>query len=416
MMQDEALGTIRRRARYGVGSRPHATFLAFLFFMAFNSAGCASLHFLLPRGGGGDSAPPDVRFVTRDDLLLHDGPVQLDVVFTLHPGMDLDPARMSWQKRGRDARLEPREIFSTLTGNVMAKAFRSAIEVAPGGHSRLEELRRILTAQGSCELALPPFKAKALVLVDFRPCRPGASARSGQLLVQVFDISFPRYEELSLFSPRLLVFEDYAEVRVPESPAQFAGTLVLAWREILSRLGQSDRFRRYLASGAGPLSRDGEENAVLFGLIPPERIARRPDPAGHEWIEKTILFPPAWRPEPPPPIVAPPAVSPAGSQPSADTPPDTPPDIPAASPPDALPERPGPIFSDVAPATPEASPPGSDGANGNGEEPRPYPGASQPDSASQEGGAVEGSRAIGEPEETPGLPPEAGADGPREGR
>ncbi len=428
MIQKEPLGRSERRSNRNEKGHPPAAVFAFLLAVGLCAAGCSSLQFLRPRGSWGGSLPPDVRFVTRDDLLLKDGPVQLDVIFTLHPGIDLDPARMSWEARisseGRAAapRPDPREIFAMLTSNVMVKAFRSAIEVAPGGHSRLEELRRILSAQGSSDPALAPFRAKALVLVDFRPCRPGAPMRPGQLLVQIFDISFPRYEELSLFSPRLLVFEDFAEVRNPESPAQFAGTLVLAWREILSRLGQSDRFQRYLASGSGPLSRDGDDNAVLFGLIPPQRIARRPDPSGHEWIEKTILFPPARTREPPPPA-APTAGTPAPASPSIQPPnqPAGPPPVPPVLlPPCLSPREPGPVFSDVAPPTSDPASPGSnvgdEGAPSSSEGGEEEPPSSVPISTTERDTEIEGTRTIGEPDEAPGLPPEIKSDPRAEGR
>ncbi len=223
-------------------------------------------------------APPELKYASRADVGMGAECLPIDVVYTVHPDIRFAAA-------DEEARLR------AVTRNVLAEAFRSAVEAPPGSHARLEDARRSLPARA--EGQVPALGAKALVLVDFRPPLPGRPDLASQLLVQVHDISFARYEELTLFSPRLLVFEDFAEVPAPRRPSEMAGAFLLAWKEVLVRMRSSDRFRRYLALGREPVDASRSDGALLLGIVPPDRVARTPDPRGHAWVEENFLFPPA---------------------------------------------------------------------------------------------------------------------------
>jgi hypothetical protein len=236
-------------------------------------------------------AAPELRFIEPADLGVADGPMALDVVYSIHPGVRLDPKAIRWETPAADPGVDPQAAFRTLTRNVLAEAFRTAVETAPGSHVRLELLQRSLPSPDPELKQLPPLNAKALVLIDFRPPLLERPDLAGQLLVHLYDISFPRYEDLSLSGPRLLIFEDYSEITRVERPSKLVGALVIAWREILERMRASDRFRRYLALSAKPLDRGDQEWAFLLGLVSRDRIPSAPDSQLHEWIEKEILFP-----------------------------------------------------------------------------------------------------------------------------
>ena len=191
-----------------------------------------------PGSAGIPCAPldaPELRFVTRGDLRLGVEPVPLDIVFTVHPGIrygahapgcprsaagEAAAGTPAVQTRA-GAASDARSVFHALAANVLAEAFRSAVEEAPGAHSRIEELRR--TASGRAPLAaeLPPLCARALLVVDFRPCGSERPHLAGQLAVRLYSSSFGRYEEISLHNPRLLIFEDFAELAPAADPARF---------------------------------------------------------------------------------------------------------------------------------------------------------------------------------------------------
>jgi hypothetical protein len=196
-------------------------------------------------------------------------------------------------------------------------------------------MKKLLLAAGDGEEDLAPLNAKALLLVDFRPPLLTCPHLPGQLAVRVYDISYPRYESISLYSPRLLIFEDFAELDSLESPSRMAGALLGAWREILDRMSSSRRFRTYLALGSRPLDSVEERETFLFGLVGPRSTPLAPDPGRQEWIEKEVLFPRSF-------------VPPSGQSAGA--------------------ARPGPIFSPAAPAAPSPSPP-----SGTGEPPPAIP-------------------------------------------
>jgi hypothetical protein len=254
-------------------------------------AGCMGL--ASPFRGAVENAP-ELRFANRSDLDLAGGPLPLDIVFTIHPDIRLDSLSVLPAAAAGGApamAFDGPGAFRELTRNVLAVAFRSAVETPPGLHARIEELRRSLPQEGKDPAGLPGLGAKALVLVDFRPPCGERADLTPQLYVAVHDISFGRYEEFSLFNPRLLVFEDFAEVVPPVDPSRLPGALLVAWKEVLGRMRASDRFRRYLALDLSPVSEATEDGAVLLGIVPAERAPRTADPKGHEWVERSFLFP-----------------------------------------------------------------------------------------------------------------------------
>jgi hypothetical protein len=314
--------------------------------LALPLLGCAAG--LGPLRNGGRS-PPDLRFVTREELGIPEAPLPLEVVFTIHPRMRLAQGEMRWSSR---AETEPGfdcpEAFRALTRDVLSRVFRNAVEAPAGSQDRIEDLRRNYSARAAGEL--PSLVPKALVLVDFRPPLHDRPDLNGQLCVRIYDISCLRYEELSLLNPRLLIFEDYAEVGVPERPSRLTGALLLAWQEVLQRLRASDRFQRYLAVGRRPLDSSDEKDGFLFGMVGRVRAARGPDPEAHRWIERELLFPPPLELQTSAGRAG--AVAPASAARTA--PPAPPPEAAAPKPPPAQPaaaREPVPIWS-----TPEAAP------------------------------------------------------------
>ena len=253
---------------------------------------------------------PELRFLKPSELGLADGPLALDVVYSIHPGVLLDPRAIRYETPSTEPGEDPQASFRTLTRNVLAETFRTAVETAPGSHVQLEQIQRSLPSPDPELKRLPPLSAKALVLVDFRPPLLERPDLAGQLVVHLYDISFPRYEDLSLSGPRLLIFEDYSEVTKVERPSRLVDALVPAWREILARMRASDRFQRYLALSAKPVDRGDQEWSFLLGLVSRDRIPSAPDSQLHEWIEKEILFPPSHEPVPPPPPATPSAITP----------------------------------------------------------------------------------------------------------
>ena len=233
-----------------------------------------------------EQSPPDLKFLTRSDLGIPGRPLPLDVVFTIHPQIRLEAPAPSWGRKDDRPGLDRSSAFRSLTRNVLTEVFASAVEEAPGTHERLEDLRRSL---GRSE-ALPPLNAKALVLVDFRPSPAEPSGLAAQLSVKVFDISYQGYDRMTLFNPRLLIFEDFAEVAPAEDASKFPGTIFLAWKEILWRMRSSHRFQEYLALEREPLDDTTEAGAVLLGIVPQEHIPRSPDTACYRWIEEEFLF------------------------------------------------------------------------------------------------------------------------------
>jgi hypothetical protein len=233
-----------------------------------------------------EQSPPDLKFLSRSDLGIPGRPLPLDVVFTIHPQIRLE-APAPWGRRDDRSGLDRSSAFRSLTLNVLTEVFASAVEEAPGSHERLEDLRRSL---GRSE-ELPPLNAKALVLVDFRPSPAEPSGLAAQLSVKVYDISYQGYDRMTLFNPRLLIFEDFAEVAPAEDAAKFPGTIFLAWKEVLWRMRSSHRFQKYLALERESLDDSTEAGAVLLGIVPQEHIPRTPDLACSRWIEEEFLFP-----------------------------------------------------------------------------------------------------------------------------
>jgi len=287
------------------------------------AAGCAG--WIVPFRAQPEKAP-DLRFVTRSDLGLPDGQLALDVVYTIHPGIRLDPMQARWSKEDIQPGYDPVTAFRALTQNVMAETFHTAVETAPGLHARIEDLRRSLLSQEKGSKDLPALGARALILVDFRPSDMERPDIPSQLSVKVYDISFDRYEELSLYNPRLLIFEDFAEVVPPEGPAKLPGALLLAWREVFFRMRTSARFQRYLDLGSEAIDSTQPSGAILLGIVPADHIAKTPDPRSHEWIEDTFLFPKAQLPSRaawgsgPPESASAPIASPAAAQGAAPAP------------------------------------------------------------------------------------------------
>jgi len=294
------------RARLFLGTRPFV-----LLSVCAAAAGCSTWPASFKRP---ISQAPELRFVTRADLGLSAAPLPLDIVYALQPGLRLEPAALRWAGAGRDPGREASRdadlpgLFRAVTRNVLSETFRSAVEVAPDAYGRIEELRRAQPPSDKKREPLPPLCAKALLLIDFRPPLAARPDLAPQLSVRVFDISFARYDEVTLWNPRLLIFEDYAEVPEPEGPARLAGALVPAWKETFERMLSSDRFRRYLALGDEPLSLSHPDGERLLGIISPERAPRSPDPRTHEWIEREILFPEEAKPPLSRAVPAPPPV------------------------------------------------------------------------------------------------------------
>jgi len=235
--------------------------------------------------------PPELRFVTAEDLGAREAPIPLDVVFTIHPRLRIDGDAIAWTRPGQDPGFDLPTSFRSLTQNVLASLFRTAVEAPPGLYLRIEELRRALAQKARLREDLPTLGAKALVLVDFRPPLKDRPDLKSQLSVRIYDISCPRYEELPLFNPRLLVFEDYAEVASLERPSRLTGMLVPAWREVCGRLLTSQRFQSYLALASGSLDPSREEAAHLLGLVSKAGAGAQGGTGPEAWIEPELLFP-----------------------------------------------------------------------------------------------------------------------------
>ncbi len=273
-------------------------FLPAIFLLALSASGCMTLLgrpslFLTPA-----ERIPKLRYASRQDLRIPEGPFTLDVVFTIHPQIRLEPISSGWRGDVPQAELSSLDDFRSLTRNVLSQGFRSAVEIEAGAHIRIGELKRMLLERGSPVEDLPSLNAKALLLVDFLPARKVFPLRRGsqpvaQLSVKMYDISYRHYEEMMLFNPRLLIFEDFAEIAMPGDPSHCSGSYLLAWREIFSRMRSSDRVQKFLKLENEPLDETRMEGAILLGIIPQKKIPRFADPRSHEWIEQEILFPPA---------------------------------------------------------------------------------------------------------------------------